>query len=203
METIGLHEIHITTEINDLFKLRLFCLDHKIKPILALSDYGSFPIQPMISKFKNGTSTEVIEKANKIASDMTEYGIKVIRIKVESMIHNKGVPLEKNDLCSPNNYFEFHLKFDINDSREWNTLAKVCQEKGAHLSFNAFKKETIPLVTLRLAGNLGMNQAIALKDALMDHVKQAGFASNSAIQCEFSVYDNNINLDSGWLQTIV
>lgn len=198
--TKGLHEIHITVDPRDLFGLRMYCLDNKIKPILAVSEYGECPIQAMISKFKNGTGDEVIVKAHEMAKEMTEYwGIRVTRIKIESMMHNEGVPTEENAECTDENYFEFHLKVEVTDKSEWNQLAVVCREKGAHLSFNAFKKETIPLITLRIPGSCGMKKAVDSKDVLMDHIKIKGFFSNSAIQSEFSIYDTNIALDNGWL----
>jgi hypothetical protein len=197
----GLHEIHITTHPKDLFALRMYCIDNnpQLKPILAVSQKGDSPIQPMFSKFKNGTALEVIERANYMATIMQDYGIRVTRVKVESMMHNIGVPTEENTLCSPDNYFEFHLKIEVANSSEWIKLDKCCSKYNAHLSFNAFKKETVPLVTLRLPGNLGSKKAIEIKNDLMIHLKDNGFHSNSSIQSEFSVYDNNQSLDKGWL----
>jgi hypothetical protein len=55
----------------------------------------------MISKWKNGRCEEVIEKAETIASEMRLYGLVVIRIKVESMAGNSGVPLEPNSDVTP------------------------------------------------------------------------------------------------------
>ena len=200
MEEIeGLHEIHITIYPSDIFALRMYCLDYKIKPILAISAYGDNPIQPMLSKFKNGSSSQVIKRAKEMVETMREdYGILPVRVKVEAMIHNKGVPEGENS-CNNDNYFEFHLKIIVNHSNEWNRLANICSEKGAHLSFNAFKKETEPLVTLRLPGQIGSIRALQIKDELMVHLKKHGFHSNSSIQSEYSVYDSNIQLDSGWL----
>ena len=199
----GLHEIHITTDPKDLFGLRMFCMEQKLKPILAVAGYGDFPVQPMFSKFKNGTSLEVIERAKEMERIMTDsYGIRVVRVKVEAMMHNKGVPVDPVSQCPEGSYFEFHLKIPVTDLQEWNRLADICKEKNAHISFNAFKKETIPLVTLRLPGHIGSKKAIELKDELMEWLKSNGFHSNSGIQCEYSVYDTNMGLDKGWLPKV-
>lgn len=203
----GLHEIHITCSPDDLFKLRMYCMDKNLKPILAVAKYGDTPIQPMFSKFKHGTSQQVLDKAHQMADEMSQiYDIFVTRVKVEAMMHNDGVPKEPNQYDDEiyasedtEYYFEFHLKIPVKGSEEWNELERVCKQKNAHLSFNAFKKETIPLITLRLSANLGSIKAVQIKDELLDHLKANGFHTNDGIQCEFSVYDSNPVVDSGWL----
>jgi len=206
----GLHEIHITCSPNDLFKLRMYCMDNNLKPILAVAKYGETPIQPMFSKFKHGTSQQVIDKAQQMADEMNgKYDMFVTRVKVEAMMHNDGVPKLPNHTDGPHEstystpyseyYFEFHLKIPVKGSEEWDKLERVCKEKNAHISFNAFKKETVPLITLRLSANIGSIKAVQIKDELLDHLKANGFHTNDGIQCEFSVYDSNPDLDSGWL----
>lgn len=202
MEKIeGLFEIHITVNIINIFQLRMYCLDNHIKPIMAVSAYGSNPYQVMISKFKNGYCNDVIKKATDMVSIMErKYKIEIIRVKVESMMHNIGVPKYKNNKWSSDSYyFEYHLKIHVENSEEWYKLADVVKVKGAHLSFNAFKKETIPLITLRLPGNIGSIEANNKKNELMTHLKENGFSSNDGIQQEFSVYDSCYTLDNEWL----
>ena len=199
---IGLFEIHITVSCEDIFKLRMYCLDQKIKSIMAVSGYGEHPIQPMISKYKNGTAEEVIDKAKNMAMLMkNDYYMTVTRVKVESMMHNRGVPIERNEIWTAKEYyFEFHLKITVSSRSEWTELADSARSKGARLSFNTFKHETFLLVTLRLPGVFGSIEAEKKKDELMKYLKTRVFHSNDGIQQEFSVYDTNVHLDDGWLE---
>lgn len=200
MNIEGLHEIHITVHSDDLFALRMYCLDTKTKPILAISEYGNQSIQAMLSKYKCGKSSDIIQLAEEMAAQMTtKYNIRILRIKVESMMHNEGVPLEENNENDRQYYFEFHFKVEIDSSINYQKVANICKTLNAHLSFNAFKKETIPLITLRLPASVGSIYAIKCKDNLVDLLKLNNIVVCDGIQCEFSVYDSNVNLDKGWL----
>ncbi|MEX0595356.1 MAG: hypothetical protein WD512_02570 [Candidatus Paceibacterota bacterium] len=196
----GLHEIHITVDSRDLFALRMYCMDTKTKPILAISEYGNHPIQAMLSKYKNGKALEIICLAKEMANQMSQkYNIRVLRVKVESMMHNEGVPVLENDEKDDQFYFEFHLKVSVENSDNWQKISNICKTDIAHLSFNAAKKETIPLITLRLPVSLGSNKAVKLKDDLLHLLRINNILVFDGIQSEFSVFDSNIELDKGWL----
>lgn len=195
---IGLHEIHITVQPDQVALLRFFCVQNKMKPILATALYGDHPNQLMISKYSKGTSGEVIKKAHNIADKMREFGLTPIRVKVEAMIHCKGAPRGDEKPYKRDDYWEFHIKVEINNMEELALLSETAKEHDAHISFNAFKKETIPLVTLRLY-ECSYNEAIKQKDILLDHIKEVGFPLHHGIHHELSVYDNNQKLDKGWL----
>jgi hypothetical protein len=196
----GLHEIHITVDSSDLFGLRMYCMDTKTKPILAISEYGNHPIQAMLSKYKSGKALEIISLAKEMAKQMAEkYNIRVLRIKVESMMQNEGVPVLENDEKDDQFYFEFHLKVSVENSDNWKKIANICKTVNAHLSFNAAKKETIPLITLRLPVSLGSNKAMKRKDDLLQLLRVNNILVHDGIQSEFSVFDSNVELDKGWL----
>ena len=89
---------------------------------MVVSDVGNNQNQLMISKWKNGNALDAIDKANKIASNMANYGLHIERIKVESMMHNKGVPTEQNNDNDTSHYFEFHIKYMCSDVH---TLDKI------------------------------------------------------------------------------
>ena len=89
---------------------------------------------------------------------------------------------------NPLDYWEFHLKIDADDSAT----------HGAHISFNAFKSEVVPLVTLRLY-QVSYNEAMHRKGELIEAIQAAGFPTHREIHQELSIYDTNIDLDKGWL----
>jgi len=195
---IGLHEIHITVNPTQIFTLRWFCKQHKMKPILASTAYGNHPNQLMISKYKNGSSKEAIEKAYSIAKDMEVAGLEILRVKVEAMVHNKGCPTGDVIPKNPEEYFEFHIKILVDSWDEYQQLSHVATRYSAHLSFNAFKRELEPLVTLRVF-NCSYIEAMNKKAELIEAIQGVGFTTNFEIHQEFSVYDSNQKLDKGWL----
>ena len=107
----GAFEIHVSVNPEQICLMKLYCAERNMKLILASATYGDNPNQLMMSKWKHGTSSVAILKAHSIATDMKDYGLEIVRVKIESMAHNKGVPLEKNTGCQNENYFEFHTKF--------------------------------------------------------------------------------------------
>jgi len=196
MEISGLFEIHISVDINDIHKFRMFTFNHKMKTIMAVSGY--METQLMLSKYKNGTQTECIAKAMLIKQQIEESGIKVLRTKVESMGSNKGVPENENIDRKSYEYFEYHLKFSVADLEEYKMLDHLTtsfDKCTTFVSYNAVKKELVPLVTLRIVGSNGSIKANTIKDNFMNYLKSNGFTSNEGIQYEFSVYDDNMRLD--------
>jgi hypothetical protein len=208
LEITGLFEIHITVEESSMYKFRIFCMQNKLKPIYAIAE--NMKPQLMFSKYKNGTIQETIDKANSLKDSLIANGIKVLRVKVESMGLNKGVPEKENNLCTSNNYFEYHIKFPVIDSDEYYDLLDIVKSYIMKLpvnplntysptvfcSFNSLKKEVVPLVTLRVDGSWGSEIANLCKDDLMSFIKSYNFHTNEGIQFEFAVYDTYKQLDS-------
>lgn len=234
----GLFEIHITVDQSQgLFNLWKYTYNKKdFKLILAVAENGEQKEQYMISKWKNGTYSEVIQKAKNIAIDMKQNDILVSRIKVESMAHNNGVPETEEqytefmqERANQHNsvyicgrpYFEYHAKIDLKDNNI-DDLTKWCNEKielcnnikmypysgyyqghaiksGTYVaySFNLCGSKT-PLLTIRVYDH-GRAHAIEQKNIILDDLKNKGFKIIGDIQQEFSIYDDNENMDKGWL----
>src|SRR5690348_505264 len=107
----GLFEIHIACSIDNLNLLWQFTYNRpEFKLILASASKGKIKDQYMISKWKNGNALDVIEKAKLIEKEMIDFGLNVIRTKVESMAHNSGVPTTMEEYYSLLNrdYFSYH-----------------------------------------------------------------------------------------------
>lgn len=207
----GLFEIHITVDIDDFVPFSFYCWENKLKRMLACSKYGDHPQQLMLTCWKNGTEVEAIKYAKVLAEDLKLKGMNPIRTKVESIISNDGVP-ENNTRFSTGQghhyytkkeeeYFEYHVKMEIDKPGEWEVLAKAIKPVNAHLSYNGLNRERIvPIVTLRVYGK-GKREAEKTKDRLFELMKKAGFNTHNQIQKEYSVYDDNPNLDLNWLFT--
>lgn len=210
----GLFEIHITVKNTNVPRLKVFCEKNAVKPIFACSGRGNDDTnsQVMISKWKNGLSDDVVSVANDLAKKMTEFGLEVLRIKVEAMQSNEGVPNTKEESlkCSRGCYFEFHLKYPLKDAdcgmeglemaskKVASTISSVC-EFGVGVSMNIFSSKTDPLLTLRVVDGW-KSEALRIKDELLDGLKKFGYKSNNGVQQEWAFYDTNISLDDGWLE---
>lgn len=200
----GLFEIHITVDPDQIDLLRLFCLDQKLKPILAVASIGKNPNQLMISKFKRGTFKEIIQRMDQLQKEMEDFGLKIVRKKIESMAHNKGVPQRINlHFEGKEYYFEFHLKYAIENSKQYREIEKIAIENDCGVSFSAFKENIKALFTIRIAGFCGFENAEKQKNKIIDKLKEKGFHTHDQIQQEFSVFDSNPEYDDGWLKTII
>jgi hypothetical protein len=202
----GLHEIHISIDPSQIFEFKIFCNKRKYKCIFPVAFNGVNKNQLMLSKWKTGTSLSSIQKANEIEAELKDNNIRVHRVKVEAMMHNKGVPEDENNLCLPYNYFEYHLKMIINNIDMIKNISYIMELfKNEHpdikcaISFNCFRENIKLLITLRLKGEWGSNKCEKYKDIFIDFIESKGIHFEGEIQKEFEVYDNNVSYDNGWL----
>jgi hypothetical protein len=198
----GVFEIHISVDPEQIARLRLFTMKHKMKPILAVAQHGENPNQLMISKWTTGSVSVATERAKDIAAQLTDAGLRVVRVKVEAMASNAGVPQAPNNDTSPSHYFEFHIKIPVADDRDWDELEKLASSHGCGVSFNAFKDAVAALFTLRVAASRGYCVAEKMKDDLLAEIARAGFVAGGEVQREFSVLDTSPHYDAGWLPTL-
>ena len=186
-------------------EMRLFCLENNYKCIMASSLFGNNKNQLMLSKWKNGTGHDAIEKANNIKNQLVQNHIVVDRVKVESIMSNAGVPLEPNDDHDKSHYFEYHIKTMCKDKNMWNLFESICTKFKKDnnikcgISFNAFHDYIKILVTIRVGAYHGKNNAEKIKDNFIDYFKLNDVHFNDEIQKEFSIYDTNESYDDDWL----
>ncbi len=193
----GLFEIHITVDNSQIWKLRMFCQDNKIKPIIAIMPNGDFNNQLMISKWITGNQESVFAESNKLADKMKKYGLNIVRIKIESMANNKNVPQDEND--NINTYYEFHIKLPYCDYDE---LKKICDEFSAAISFSGFKDTINFLITLRYSGTIGFVKAQTHQQSFHKYLENFGYKLMS-IQSEYVIYDTRPDYDNGWIDNVI
>ncbi len=209
----GLFEIHITVDTKDgLYNLWNYTFNEKLtKLILAVSKTGDYKEQYMISKWKNGTFKEVLDKTNKIIDDMKKYNIKILRSKIEAMSGNIGVPNTEDEFsnfilknkCNP--YFEYHAKIELmNNNIE--LLESWCRDqniifnkKSVYLGISInICGSKVPLLTIRVY-NHGKLYSLENKNLILKSLKEQKFKINGDIQQEFAIYDTFEDMDKGWL----
>lgn len=220
MEQIkGLFEIHITVLNTDIMRLLKYVNNNpekNLKIVYAISSNGDHPHQLMISKWKSGSALESINSALEISDSMDNFGLSIVRTKVESMASNRGVPqtneeyenYEKHIINEVNiPYFEYHAKINLNGKTIDDLENTVNYIKSLNISnfrigvsINAMGSKRLPLLTMRMY-YCGFDEAEEIKNMVLDdHIKKSGYTIDGCIQREFSVYDNNKTIDKNWLE---
>ena len=164
------------------------------RPTCSHSLYGDYPVQPMLTFWIYGDIDTVTKTVKFIEADMIKHDIPIIRTKIESMAHNKGVP----DVCTETkeDYFEFHFKVDIVSTKEWNDIVNLITPFGGHLFYNPYNKSLNPIATIRRYTSLeDVEKTYAEVIALLE---ENGYTFSSP-EKEYSVYDSNVSLDKNWL----
>lgn len=163
---------------------------------------GATPSQPMLTRHGHGVLSSQIGKARDCAAALNAEGFAVNRIKIEAAPFNEDIPRSNGDaLAQPlDRYFEHHIKLLLDGEADMNAIAKIAMEHSAHLSRNAHKIRTDGLgerfVTQRCL-RIGQIEARQRLDSLLKDLSPQYDIVD--IEEEYVVYDNNLALDSGWL----
>jgi hypothetical protein len=209
MSTIkGLFEIHITidhtigTALHDLITFTLPRVD--LKRTAAINPKGTWPNQYMITKWSHGTEEEVTARAMKLADEVRTHGLVTKRVKVESVASNDGV----REVCAERaatTYFEFHAKMALQGKAYFaldadvQTIGRGMDACTVGVSFNMTGRTGAPIVDLRVTADKGRDFAVGQKDILIEGLKGLGYDVIGTLQSEYVVYDDNKDLDEGWM----
>jgi hypothetical protein len=194
----GTFEVHLITNPNCQTKLFGYIVNLRNtnlirpRPTCAYALCGDYPIQPMLTFWINGQINDVKNIVMDIEYDMIKHDIPIIRTKIESLAHNKGVP----NICDNNNYFEFHFKSEIVSTKEWNEIVKLITPFGGHLFYNPYNKTLNPIVTIRRYTSL---DDLEITYDIVKTLLENNNYKLSPPEKEYSVYDSNMNLDKNWL----
>ncbi|WP_315822674.1 hypothetical protein [Paraflavitalea speifideaquila] len=170
-----------------------FCLKYQAKPLLIELECGDYIEQPMFNKVVYCENLqEALQTARAVSDEIQTNNWPLKRLKIEIPDYLAGhLQLEPS---GHRPYFEWHGKIhgEITAS-----LRELCRLHKVHLSLNALKRaEHFRFITLREYGSAGVfhQRVNSLKAALSD----ADWPLLKDIS-EYCVYDNNVNLDNGWL----
>lgn len=140
-------------------------------------------------------------------SEKLSEKFEVVRIKLESLATNDGVPqTDENAHEIPGDtYFEYHIKLkdvEINESND-NKLKSLSQKLTNELNIKVpFSCNNLPDYQRFLNARtykLGFKNSYALIDKIADAIKENGFTIDRIVS-EFITYDTNKALDQGWLE---
>lgn len=197
---MSLYEIHINLEWENLFHNIEYCKEHELKYIYLFTPSAKTKQHFIVTKWKHGTEKEAIERAQKLADDMTSEGLKVTRIKVEGLL---------SDYADSSSYLyaEFHIRVPSKSVFEYTKLREICVECHAEISYVA-NKEQNPYITLQfkssgpdLSGlvptfkNIPKYRALELKSKFIEMLKLAGFSTTGKMHSEAVLFDTNPDLD--------
>lgn len=135
----------------------------------------------------------------------------IVRIKIESLASNTGVPISDSDKDllwdEKSNYFEFHYKVLVKNGgnkTKLEELQKICKSASRphdlHLSHNAFQqtdeKDFLYMITMRLF-DVGRESAFESSEDVVQYLTNNKFPPLKVVR-EFIVHDSYIELDREW-----
>lgn len=199
-ETIP-YEIHITVKrVDDIETFKKVCKDLGVKPIVL--DLNNNIIDMMTSSHHYGNNTSSLEEAKRISNGLSELGYEVLREKIETVPWHPSAPSD-NDISPqmPKNcYFEAHVSCLITDETIKEKVKQISDEKGAHLSRNAFKTNNdgsyINMVTLRNYETTSESFERLVKELTQTFDKNN--IEYEKVITEFAIYDTNVSHDFLW-----
>ncbi|KAJ3117490.1 hypothetical protein HDU96_006584 [Phlyctochytrium bullatum] len=201
-------------------QLEDFCQSHGLKLTVIHLSSGKFPEQVMVGRYIAGRSDTIAQAVTETyLKPLQEAGFHAVRVKIESLASNKGVPQDAASKSEryPQAYFEFHWKVALDPSRlpELNTLVRKWSSvpgpdshtqaspaglMSLHLSRNAYKKLSTHLHHVFLTGRVhkeGKQVALQKHAIVSELLSKEGFKAVKA-EREFVLVDTNFALDDGW-----
>lgn len=207
LECRGTFEAHMTVDAATPQRREVFralCDEIGVKCVLIELATGRSPSQPMTAKYHRGDLTTVLEEVQSHYEKLLTAGFLVVRVKLEAVANNKGVPLSDEEAAAKGfegAYFEFHAKLRLDREGSLDALRALCAEHGAHLSHNDRKVERETrdrFVTLRVR-RCGRDRAYAIFEVLLSALKDNGY-NIIGTKRELTLYDSHARLDAGWLE---
>jgi hypothetical protein len=203
----GEFEVHVTVGLPDQGgwgRFHSWCTLHDCKSVHIVLARGEHIEQPMATWRRSGTTLPaVLSDARHLAAELQNDGFRVVRIKVEASTLNQDVPESDEEASGhpTSNYFEHHVKLLRIRAAPCDGLMRVCVERFAHLSRNAWREQgqgkEERFVTLR-SHRVGKGPSDRQLQELLDSLNAIG-EQVIEVESEYCVYDSNLDLDRGWL----
>ncbi len=200
----GTFEAHVTTSATDEAardRFQTVCGELGVKAVLIDLPEGVTPSQPMTSSYHRGEVRAAAEAVADLARRVRAAGFAVLRVKLEAVTTNDGVPQTDDEPQPAGRYFEYHVKLLLTADADETALRWVCDRHAAKLSRNAFKANrngtSERFVTLRAYG-VGRVSADAHLAALTADLAAAGFNVANTVR-EYALFDSHAALDAGWI----
>ena len=209
MKFTGEFETHITVSLahdrDEIDRLQQWCIDRDLKFLYILLDRGENRSQPMLTRRGRGNFADQLKIARNLSQILVAEGFDVVRIKIEATPWNHGVPSSDIEALAHHStrYFEHHVKLSIASTTDLLPLTELTHRHSAHLSRNALPMRhdgcQERFVTQRCM-NVGRIEAEQRLQILVVAIESLGYQPIDIIS-EFVVYDSNLALDRGWIQS--
>ena len=208
----GTFEAHVTFDCTHrreevIERLKARCENSQFKLIfmeLDTSRKDEKGYQLMTSSYHTGEYPSILKKIEDEVNERFK-DFNIIRIKIESLASNEGVPetsFYKRMFWDPKStYFEFHYKVLVKkNADELRAAVRQVSYFGLHVSRNAFttidKDQAHFMITMR-AFQHGRQEAFSQNEQVVEYLTSMGFPPLKVVR-EFVVYDSFIALDQEW-----
>jgi hypothetical protein len=221
MEETFFFEIHVTVDASQLFLFQLFCNEHGYGADYAIGEFlyneceenGSNQ-QLMLTRMVRSTYESVIIEAKGLKKKLTEYGIDVVRVKIEIPANCKHIDSMRNliEVERVNNednhigYFEFHFKVDVETMDQKETMDEVTLRHRSSHSYNMLGSTKNKVLVAQRIRTDDYADALAARQEYIDDLKEEGLLvhdSGKGVHYEYVVYDDNPGLDDNFVVTMV
>jgi NTP pyrophosphatase (non-canonical NTP hydrolase) len=224
-------EIHITVDLEKLLETN-FTIDHfredcksiEVKPIVLDLEMKEGSIKDVMTSSKHfGYNRSAYEEANRIANELTSFGYKVVRKKIETVPWHPAAPTFNTGEPIPNGcYFESHIGVVISPeekpyleglveelnagffspSRGFSRPSQIELGGTCKLSQNFFKKSKdgskfVNMLTYR--DNMTCKEDFERDVELIKFLLNEDKFGFEKVEVEYALYDTNVNHDAKWI----
>ena len=224
-------EIHITVDAESYsienFGLEEFksdCVEINVKPIVLDLEMKEGTLKDVMTSSKHfGDNRSAYEEANRIANELTSFGYKVVRKKIETVPWHPAAPTFNTGEPIPNGcYFESHIGVVISPeekpylegfveelnagffspSRGFSRPSQIELGGTCKLSQNFFKKSKDGS---KFVNMLTYRDSMTCKEDFERDVELIKFLLNEdkfgfeKVEVEYALYDTNVNHDAKWI----
>jgi len=197
----GTFDVHITVDDRQIYLVNQFCQLNQIELAYAIGKTGRHKQQLMTSTYVMATTGKrVLEEAIELSQRMELAGIRIFRIKIETLAINEAIAefmKTEEYLNNPQYYYEFHFKVSIKSDSDQQKLEKVCNLHNVSYAINFLSKNRRdPLISYRLRGDY--KQALQYRENFISALEAQGLKILlDGTHYEFTIYDSNYGLDEG------
>jgi len=223
-------EIHITVDTSENFfefdidGFKSKCQEFGVKPIVLDLEMKEGTLKDVMTSSKHfGDNRSAYEEANRIANELTSFGYKVVRKKIETVPWHPAAPTFNTGEPIPNGcYFESHIGIVISPeekpylegfveelnagffspSRGFSRPSQIELGGTCKLSQNFFKKSKDGS---KFVNMLTYRDSMTCKEDFERDVELIKFLLNEdkfgfeKVEVEYALYDTNVNHDSKWI----
>lgn len=208
MEFAGEFETHITVCLNNLDDAKLlhkWSANHGLKCLHIVLDQGATPSQPMLTRHGGGKLTQQLEIAVALCQALKTDGFSAVRIKIEVASKNPHVPQSNIEALSHpcDRYFEHHIKLLLESSADILPLTELAEQHSARLSRNALQTHSDNCNERFINQRCMKMGRVEAQQKLQKLLNAIACLKYTVIEVEeeFVVYDSNLALDAGWIQS--